>query len=437
MLRNKNFRKLWLSQSLSQLGLTVTTFSLVLWITNKYVNSSPAELAEALALNTSISFVTAIICDQIAGPCADKINKKLILLTSSSAACFVATALFFVFYYEKADLATLIICSAFFSAILSFQEIAFDTSYINLINNDELTKASGMVQFDRYFKNVAGPFIAGILYAAPHNIEKVFFNTKFSFEQYRGPIFCFVFSLLLFICSFAMFFYTNIPNFARNYKTKQNKIFDFKFGFKFIKSKKELLFLTNSFFIFNFLDTFSGILIITSIGSGKFDFNYYNIQPGTALVLWTVVSALGGVIGGLLVTITGGFKTSHINAVLNSMLIAGIAILFFTTYNFSICLIAAAIKGFFIPFMNAHSQAFWQTSVPKEIQGRVFSTRRLFARSSLPLGALVGGALGGSAGDQKFWLFVSGSLMLAFIGVKIFNVRRHSQNQEVNKIKTN
>jgi len=32
--------------------------------------------------------------------------------------------------------------------------------------------------------------------------------------------------------------------------------------------------------------------------------------------------------------------------------------------------------GFFmegmIPFMNAHSQAIWQTQVPRELQGRVF-----------------------------------------------------------------
>jgi len=37
------------------------------------------------------------------------------------------------------------------------------------------------------------------------------------------------------------------------------------------------------------------------------------------------------------------------------------------------------------PFMNAHSQAIWQTQTPRELQGRVFAVRTMIAWVTIPL----------------------------------------------------
>jgi hypothetical protein len=45
------------------------------------------------------------------------------------------------------------------------------------------------------------------------------------------------------------------------------------------------------------------------------------------------------------------------------------------------------------PILNAHSQTIWQTQTPRELQGRVFSVRRLIAQFSWPASAFLMGAL--------------------------------------------
>jgi len=43
--------------------------------------------------------------------------------------------------------------------------------------------------------------------------------------------------------------------------------------------------------------------------------------------------------------------------------------------------------------MNSHSQTIWQIQTPRELQGRVFSVRRLIAQFTWPMSTLIMGAL--------------------------------------------
>jgi hypothetical protein len=47
----------------------------------------------------------------------------------------------------------------------------------------------------------------------------------------------------------------------------------------------------------------------------------------------------------------------------------------------------------FIPTSNGSSQAIWQSKVPPEVQGRVFSARALIAQLSSPIGMVIAGPL--------------------------------------------
>jgi hypothetical protein len=48
---------------------------------------------------------------------------------------------------------------------------------------------------------------------------------------------------------------------------------------------------------------------------------------------------------------------------------------------------------FAMPIINASSQAIWQSKVALDVQGRVFSVRRMIAWSTLPLAYIVAGPL--------------------------------------------
>jgi hypothetical protein len=60
----------------------------------------------------------------------------------------------------------------------------------------------------------------------------------------------------------------------------------------------------------------------------------------------------------------------------------------------------AAVMAFtssaMVPIMNSHSQTIWQTQTPRELQGRVFSVRRLIAQFTSPLGVALAGWVGAS-----------------------------------------
>ena len=79
---------------------------------------------------------------------------------------------------------------------------------------------------------------------------------------------------------------------------------------------------------------------------------------------------------------------------LGSIAAGGVALI---AMGLSRSMVAMAAAGFCagatLPFANVHSQAIWQTQVPPELQGRVFSVRRLIAQFTYPLGTALGGVI--------------------------------------------
>jgi hypothetical protein len=51
------------------------------------------------------------------------------------------------------------------------------------------------------------------------------------------------------------------------------------------------------------------------------------------------------------------------------------------------------LSSLVIPLVNSSNQAIWQSKVPPDLQGRVFSVRRLIAQIVNPLGLLIAGPL--------------------------------------------
>ena len=103
------------------------------------------------------------------------------------------------------------------------------------------------------------------------------------------------------------------------------------------------------------------------------------------------------------------------------ILLAGIVEI---VYGASPLLFLTAGAGFLlvglVPFMNAHSQTIWQTQVPRHLQGRVFSVRRVIAQFSSPIGIMMGGIAGAEL-NPGLILVVLGSIIVIFSTVQLFN----------------
>jgi hypothetical protein len=113
------------------------------------------------------------------------------------------------------------------------------------------------------------------------------------------------------------------------------------------------------------------------------------------MALGTVQSAagVGGLVGGLLLSLWGGPKR-RIHGVLVgwTLTMAGLLLLGLADAPVEWA-VAGFLTMFFMPIINGSNQAIWQVKVAPDIQGRVFGVRRLIAQVSWPLAALFAGAV--------------------------------------------
>jgi hypothetical protein len=140
-----------------------------------------------------------------------------------------------------------------------------------------------------------------------------------------------------------------------------------------------------------------------------------------ALALLATIGSVGGLAGGLLISTWGGLKKKRVYGVIVPIMISAAAMI---GLGLSAGLYVAAIMIFVShamnPIMNAHSQTIWQTQTPRELQGRVFSVRRLIAQFTSPLGVALAGWVGGRY-DPGLVIALSGGVLLVFSTVQLFN----------------
>jgi hypothetical protein len=119
---------------------------------------------------------------------------------------------------------------------------------------------------------------------------------------------------------------------------------------------------------------------------------------GDDLVLGNVMAAAGagGVVGGLLLASWGGWRRRVAGALVASALAGAGNVVLGVGAGPWAWAAGAFCYPFFVTLTNGHTQAFWQSKVAPDVQGRVFSFRMLVAQFSL-LPALL---LAGPAADR-------------------------------------
>jgi hypothetical protein len=190
--------------------------------------------------------------------------------------------------------------------------------------------------------------------------------------------------------------------------TLRNLWSDSFFGFRYIFARPNLLAIQILFLFGNFFSnialTLQNPMILARSGNDQ------NI-----LALVQAAFGVGSIVGGLILATRGGFKR------LVDGLVAGWALsslgimLFAASASSGGWMLFAYLFGAFFPLPNSSNQALWQSVVPPEFQGRVFSARRLIAWIVSPLGI----ALAGPLADQVFepGMQPGGSLSPIFGGI--------------------
>jgi hypothetical protein len=104
--------------------------------------------------------------------------------------------------------------------------------------------------------------------------------------------------------------------------------------------------------------------------------------------------AIGMVVGGILMSAWGGFRR-RVHGVLLGWIFSSILqnIILGLGHGLGTWMPALFLGGLLVPLINGSNQAIWQAKVAPDVQGRVFSARRLIAWFTNPISPIIGGTL--------------------------------------------
>ena len=198
------------------------------------------------------------------------------------------------------------------------------------------------------------------------------------------------------------------------------------FGFRYIWERPSLLALLLLYAVGNLVD-YGGFTLFAPMLLAR--------TGGNELLLGSVQSAaaVGGLVGGALLSVWGGSKR-RIHGVLLGWALSSMGMLLMGLGRGQLVwLLAAFIYAFFEPIVSGSNRAIWQSKVAPDVQGRVFSAQWLLSQCTMPVAMLLVGPLadqlfepammpGGGLADNFGWLVNVGSgagmaLLICIAGV--------------------
>lgn len=428
----RTFLITWLTQSVSVFGSALTLFSCNIWLTTVlYARPEQrSELALALSLFNVAFALPVVFIGPLAGAWTDRHDRKLTMMITDFISGCLSFLLALLMLSHALQFWILLILAVVFAVLASFHGSAFDASYSMIVPEHLLPRANGMMQTMWSLSGVIAPAIAAGMIALPGlaraGIVPGALGAAMSGMSDGTPLAILADALTFFFAATALFF-LQIPSPARkdlaaDGKPEKTVWADVQEGALYIWRRRPLLWLLGTFTIANLLGSpvqvFLPLLAKFNLAT---DWAARGLSFEGALALLVSVGSLGGLAGGLLISLWGGLKRKRVYVIVVALLINGFALI---TVGLSPFLYLSAAMLFVSsannPIMNAHSQAIWQTQTPRELQGRVFSVRRLIAQFTWPFGTMVAGVLGGLF-NPGFVLALLGALLAIFCTAQLFN----------------
>ena len=397
----KTFLALWSTQSLSQLGSSMTAFALTLWLYEKTGS------ALQTAMLSICSYAPYVMVSIFAGALSDRWDKKRVMLVCDTLA---ACSTLVVFALLRADLLVpghLYLLNALNGLMNTIQQPAGDVAMTLIIPKKHYQKTSGMKSFSNSLITIMNPVLATTLFSL-FGINVV---------------------IAVDFCTFAVAFVTllfgiRIPKVQYADGEKKESLA--------ASVKGGLIFLKENGLVFTLILFLAGVNLVASAFDAVLPAFILPAPQGGEIVLGLVTSTAGVamLVGSVLVTFMKKPR-DRVRVIYLTMLFSlstGNFLLAFTRTPALWCL-GQVIGWLPVPVMSANLDVILRTSIPVEMQGRVYACRNTLQFFTIPVGFFLGGVLvdkvcepfmaGGPAGSLVERLFGtglgSGAAMVLFL----------------------
>ncbi len=402
------FTVIWIGQLISLLGTSMTNFALTIWAFEK------TGRATDLALIGFFFIVPLLIMSPFAGAIVDRHDRKLMMMVSDLASGIVTVVVLILFMNGRLEVWHLFITAAISGTFQTFQWPAYSAAISTMLPKEQYARANGMLSLAESGSGIFAPVLAGALLS------------------FLGLTAIFIIDIVSFVFAIGALLLVTIPQPERTESGEEGKgslLQEAAYGFRYILARPSLLGLQLVFMVGNFVislgTTVTAPMILARTNSNELVFG--SVQSA---------GAIGGVVGGLLMSAWGGPKRL-VYGVLFGWLLSGLIgeIPMGLGRSLPVWAVASFIMAALVPVINGSNQAIWQAKVAPDVQGRVFAIRRLIAWVVTPLATLIAGPLadqvmepamrtGGVLAERFGWLVGTGpgagmSLMMVFSGVLV------------------
>jgi len=363
------FTVVWVGQIISVLASNMSGFALTIWAFEKTGS------ATILGGMSSAFLVPFLVISPFAGALVDRYNRKLMMMVSDLGAVLATGTILLLNATGTLEIWHMYVAMVIYGVTGSFQWPAYMSAISTMVPKEQYSRANGMMMLIDSGPAIFSPVAAGAL--LPH----------------IGLTGILVLDVATFFIAIIALLIVHVPQpklTEEGQAGKGNLFQEAFYGFKYIFERKGLLALLTAIMCLNLVHGFSGgalfaPMILTRTGNDT-------------VALGSVQSAfaVGGVVGGLIVTAWGGFKANkRIPGMLLMWGLFGLIGLigFGLGRNLAVWIPIAALSAMTFPVSQSASNAIWQSKVAPDIQGRVFSARRLIAWLTDPIMPVIAGAM--------------------------------------------
>ena len=410
----KDFLILWSTQSMSQLGSSITAFALTLWL---YERTGSSLSTAAL---TICSYAPYVMMSIFAGALTDRFDKKKTMLSCDVLAVTCTIAVYLLYRTEHLMVWHLYALNAISGLMNMVQQPASEVAMTLIVPEKYYQKTSALRSLSRSLISVLNPLIATALY---------------SFAGLSGVVAVDVGSFM--IAFAALQFFVKIPE-SRGEK-KESVLLLAKGGIEFLK--KTPMIMTLLLFM-------AGINLVSSAFDATLP-GYVIPNPKGGQAILGIVTSCSGV-----AMIIGSLIASYLPKPKDRVKVVYLTMLFaMGTENFIMAFarepmlwcIGQVIGWILVPVMSTNLEVILRNSIPVELQGRVYACRNTLQFFTIPIGLFLGGFMvddvcepfmvrygdslilktlfgagkGSGAALMMFILGISGSLICILMGRKL------------------
>ena len=374
------FFTIWGGQAFSLFGSALVQFALVWYLTRETGS------ATVLATATLVSLLPQIFLGPFIGTLVDRWNRRVVMIVADTSIAAATLGLVWLFASGRVEIWHIYVIMVIRSLGGAFHQPAMTSSTSLMVPDKHLARISGANQTLGGLTNIAAPPLGALLIEtiSTHNVLLIDVGTAV------------IAVLPLLFISIPQPVRQNVDGQADQPSYWQ----DLRAGFTYVRKWPGLLGLILLAMALNFMLSPSSALmplVVTKV-----------FEKG-ALELGWVESLFGAgiIVGGILLSVWGGFKRRIITSFMGIFGI-GIGILLtglVPASLFNLLLAATFLVGFSQVFANGPIGAIMQSTIAPEMQGRVFSLLNAGAMAMMPLSLLISGPVSDYFGIRVWFIF--------------------------------